>query len=218
MPGRWRRCQAGLFGLLLCVGVGAGVAADLKPLQVRYLGLHSKEAKVTVDRRSYRLSPGETVKDRLMLISATRAEAVFAIDGAVYRYPKGHKRGEPLPDELVLKRDVVGMFEVVGAINGAPVPFLVDTGATFITITDAHARKLGLKYSKRVVIDIHTASRVEKAYLIELGSVRVGGIVRFGVPAVVMKGPEPRVPLLGNSFLGTLAISQKDDYMLLRSE
>jgi predicted aspartyl protease len=44
------------------------------------------------------------------------------------------------------------MFDVARAINGAPVLFLVDTGATLVTLSAAPAKRLKLKYSKKRVI------------------------------------------------------------------
>ena len=204
-----------LIAVVFFAFVQFSVAKDELP-EIRYLGLHSKQAKVSVNRRSYKLSVGETIKGGVTLISATKAEAVLRVNDEVYRYVRGRKSGESLPSEIVLKRDSVGMFDVRGAVNGASVVFLVDTGATFVTLSGATAKRLKLKYSKRRVIELQTASRVEKAYLVKLDSVRVGGIVRLDVAAVITKGAHPSSPLLGNSFLSSIHIGQKDQYMLMR--
>ena len=211
----WYGGAAAVVSLWLLVG--AALAQSELP-EVRFLGMHSSQAKLSVNRRSYTLSPGETIKGRLTLISATRSEVIVGIDEQVLRYAKGAKRGEVLPREMILERDSIGMFETVGAINGVPTPFLIDTGATFVSMSASHAKRMRLKYSKKRPISIQTASKVEKAFLITLDSVRLGGIVRFDVPAVVMPGTQPDVPLLGNSFLGSLSISQKNEYLLLSDE
>ena len=44
------------------------------------------------------------------------------------------------------------MFDVAGAINGAPVLFLVDTGATLVILSAATAKRRKLKYSTKRVI------------------------------------------------------------------
>ena len=77
------------------------------------------------------------------------------------------------------------MFDVAGAINGAPVLFLVDTGATLVTLRAATAKRLKLKYSKK---------------------------------RVITKGAHPSNSLLGNSFLSSVHVGQKDKYMLLRED
>lgn len=211
------------FGLPLWLGVLAALAADAalaaeKALEIRYLGLHAEQAKLSVDRRSYRLRPGEVLKDRVRLISATRGEAVVQVDDGVYRLVKGRRRGERLPSEISLKRDAYGTFATPGAVNGEPVEFLVDTGATFVTLSSVTAKNLGIKYSRKRTVKLETASGVEKAYLTRLASVRVGGIARLEVAAVIIKGSKPSQPLLGNSFLQTLVITQKDERMLLADE
>ena len=94
--------------------------------------------------------------------------------------------------------------------------FLIDTGVTLITLSAATAKLLKLKYSKKRVIPIQTASRIEKAYRVIFDSVRVAGIVRLDVAGVITKGSQPPTPLLGTSFLSTIHVGQKDKYMLLR--
>jgi len=54
-------------------------------------------------------------------------------------------RSENGPVEVVLERNAYGHYVATGAINGQPVEFLVDTGATYIGISAAVARRLKLK-------------------------------------------------------------------------
>ena len=109
----------------------------------------------------------------------------------------------------------MGRFATEGAINGRPTVFVVDTGATDIVLSSDRARKLGVKYKKSDRIKITTASRVETAYLTRLQSIRIGGIVRLNVRAIITKGKHPTIVLLGMSFLSGLEITQNGNEMIL---
>jgi len=103
--------------------------------------------------------------------------------------------------ELVLKAGSHGHFTVEAAVNGTPVTFLVDTGASAIYLTPDDAVRLGwtpqqLTYSERYA----TASGVVHAAPVTLRSLRVGQLELYDLPASV--GEEPSsVSLLGMSFL-----------------
>ena len=104
-----------IAGLVL---VGVAGAAD-KKIDVRYFGLHPKQAKVSVNRRSFTLAMGETAKGQVTLISVTKREAILRIKDDTFRYAKGQKSGARLPTEIMHTRDSTGMFGVSGAVNGA---------------------------------------------------------------------------------------------------
>ena len=103
--------------------------------------------------------------------------------------------------ELVLKAGSHGHFTVKAAVNGTPVTFLVDTGASAIYLTPDDAARLGwtpqqLTYSERYA----TASGVVHAAPVTLRSLRIGQLELYDLPASV--GEEPSsVSLLGMSFL-----------------
>ena len=65
--------------------VAGPLGAAEKKLDIRYLGLHSRQAKVTVNRRSYTRRAGESGKGQVTLISATKHEAILRVDIDVYR-------------------------------------------------------------------------------------------------------------------------------------
>ena len=51
------------------------------------------------------------------------------------------------PGEMVVSRDEDGGFYVMGQVNGQPVRFLVDTGASDVVLSPADARRLGVDLS-----------------------------------------------------------------------
>ena len=197
---------AGLW--LVCQTV---VAAD-EP-KVRFVGMHGEKAKLSVNRRAYLLKPGDVVKDRVVLMSATKTYAIVRIDGVNHLYKRGAKTRKTLPSDIVLSRDNSGMFSASGAINGKSVTFIVDTGATYVTLSSKQARQLKLRYKKDYPVKLLTASGTEKGHLTILESVRLGGIVQLGVEAVVLQGNFPDVILLGSSFLHRTRIIQTEAFM-----
>lgn len=108
------------------------------------------------------------------------------------------------PSAAVLK-GADGHFWAEGQVNGEPVRFLVDTGATAVALTPADAERLGfrpqdLNYSHRVT----TAGGRSRAAAVTLSSVSVSGARLDDVRALVIeKGLD--TSLLGMSYLGRLA-------------
>ena len=109
-------------------------------------------------------------------------------------------------------------FHVDAMVNGRPVSFLVDTGASVIAIDRDVARRLGidpdrLVYSSR----IRTANGVAQAADVTLDTVRIGDIERRNVRAVVTEGSGIGTSLLGMSFLGTLGSFEfRGDRLIMR--
>ena len=90
-------------------------------------------------------------------------------------------------------------------MNGTPITFMVDTGASSIYLTPDDAARLGwtpprLTYSERY----STASGVVHAAPVTLRSLRVGQLELYDLPASVGQQPSS-VSLLGMSFLKRFA-------------
>jgi aspartyl protease family protein len=97
-------------------------------------------------------------------------------------------------------------FHVDGSIDGAPVTFMVDTGASMIALDTATAERLGIDTGGLAYrADIMTANGVARAAMVRLDEVRVGGIERRNVQAAITEGRLlGGTVLLGMSFLNTL--------------
>jgi len=120
---------------------------------------------------------------------------------------------------VTIPRDDNGMYSTTGAINGQSVYFLVDTGASVVTMNAAQARSLGIdvKATGQPVM-VNTASSVERAYHVTLDTVSVGGIQLHNIGAVVMTGAQPPNILLGLTFLGNLEIQHEANVMKLKQK
>jgi aspartyl protease family protein len=119
--------------------------------------------------------------------------------------------------ELVLGKDADGGFSVVGQVNGQPVTFAVDTGASDIVLSPADARRLGVDPSK---LDFsrhfETANGVGDGAAYTAQSLAVGPIHLSAVPMSVNRAPMTS-SLLGMAFLRRLqSFEVKDDRLYLR--
>lgn len=90
-------------------------------------------------------------------------------------------------------------------INDVSVDGIVDTGATFVSMSGATARKMNIAYENGRAVAMMTANGSKAARMVSLPSVRVGNIVLYDVPAAVSEGEMPL--LLGMSFLGRLNVN-----------
>ncbi len=105
---------------------------------------------------------------------------------------------------FVVAADAQGHFFVDAAVNGAPVRFLVDTGASTVALTPVDARAAGLAAEgSGETLTISTAHGTASASRASLRTLRLGQLELEDVSAVVMDGSLP-VSLLGMSFLSRL--------------
>jgi aspartyl protease family protein len=116
--------------------------------------------------------------------------------------------------ELTLVRNRAGHYVADGEINGRPVTFLLDTGATSVALPTALARELGLK--RGAAITLQTANGAAVGYQTRLDSVRLGPIEMRDVGALVADGMDADTVLLGMNFLKRLELTQRDDRLTLR--
>jgi len=114
---------------------------------------------------------------------------------------------------VVLEQDRNGHYEAQGTINGQPVTFLVDTGATDVSMPESAARALGLEFGPRVTV--MTAAGPAGAWMTRLDEVTVGGIRRENVRATITAGNFDGI-LLGMSFLKHYSLQQQDGRLVIR--
>ncbi len=107
-----------------------------------------------------------------------------------------------------------GHFIAEGQINGGPIRFLVDTGATAIAIPSSDAVRLRIDYRNGRRVTTQTAGGPTTAYLVTLDSVRVGGIELQNVEAIVIEQGLP-IALLGNTFLNRMEMRREGQTMTL---
>ena len=195
----------------------------LAGMDVRVVGLFSDRAVLLVEGRQHVLRVGQTSPEGVKLVLANSESAVLLIDGEeVTARLDGRvsaRKRTATVKEVQVWRDTTGMYTTVGSIDGLPVSFLIDTGATQVAMNASQARRLGIDYHVTGnPAEVTTASGVERAWMVTLDSVKVGDLEVRNVSAVVLEGKQPKVTLLGMSYLGRMEISNDGRLMTLRQK
>lgn len=116
--------------------------------------------------------------------------------------------------EVVLQRNKFGHYVTSGEINGLPVTFMLDTGATGVAIPGTVAQRLRLKRGR--ALQTRTANGVATSYSTTLERVSVGGIELTDVWAGITPGLQGDQVLLGMTFLKHIEFTQRGDTLILR--
>jgi aspartyl protease family protein len=115
---------------------------------------------------------------------------------------------EPVPARgpVVLEADASGHYLVDASVDGRPVRFVVDTGATRVALSAETARRIGLAVDRSAFTALtRTANGTVAAAPVVISEVRVGGARIADVDALVLPEGALDVDLLGMSFLSRLA-------------
>ena len=153
------------------------------------------------------------------VIAVERGQATVEIDGTrrVLMIGQHYRAAAAASDResVTLAADTRGHFFSDGAINGNPVRFLVDTGATTVALPASEAVRLGIDYRKGQLGHSNTAGGVVPIYSVMLDRVRLGAIELTGVEAAVIE-QGLSVALLGMSFLNRVEMFRSGDSMTLK--
>lgn len=203
-----------IVAVLICLFPATGWTAE-----VSVIGGYPGKAVVVIDGGAPRtLSVGQTVAG-VKLLSADRESATFEIDGQKKTLKVGPHQGGPASasseQSATLSADAQGHFVVDGQINGGSVRFLVDTGATTVSLSASDAKRLGIDYRKGQPGLMGTANGAAMAYRVRLDAVRVGDIVVNNVDAAVLEGSQMPFVLLGMSFLNRMEMKRLGQTMVL---
>ena len=110
--------------------------------------------------------------------------------------PRAERRGRaqrgaatrPSGNEIVLPAGRNGHFRAIGQINGRSIEFMVDTGASVVSLGHVEADRLGLDYRSGAPGMARTANGVVPMRTIVLNSVRIGDVEVANVEAAVHPG------------------------------
>lgn len=99
-----------------------------------------------------------------------------------------------------------GHYYLKAQVNGRSVPFLVDTGASYVTLNYRDARKVGLTLPRSAFRHaVSTANGSARVAAVRLRSIRYKSLhVKDVVALVTQRGAMKGMNLLGNSFLSRL--------------
>ncbi len=121
--------------------------------------------------------------------------------------------------EVTIARGQGSAYVARVAINGArAVPMLVDTGATALALTDADARRAGIKVDELdFSVPVQTANGQAMTASTTVESVAVGPIVERNVRALIARPGALSSSLLGHTFLDRLeSYEVRNGRMVLR--
>jgi len=115
---------------------------------------------------------------------------------------------------VAIARDRDGHFRVEGAVNGQPVMFLVDTGASMVGVTEPLAERAGLDGGEPV--RFRTANGERDGRMVVAEQVRVASLVVSGLRVGTgYTGSTDRDALLGQNFLRQFDVEIRGDRMLI---
>lgn len=117
--------------------------------------------------------------------------------------------------EVRLEQNRAGHYVTTGTINGKEVVFLVDTGATDVSIPAHLANYLNLTPGRRAYAQ--TANGVVTIAETSINQISIGDIQLTNVDANLNPGMTDDKILLGMSFLRQLEFTQRGNALLLRT-
>lgn len=178
--------------------------------QVNVVGLFNGKAVVMINHaKPQTLSVGQT-SGEVKLIASDSQTATFQIEGKRKVLSMGQaasvggSSANSGSASVTLYANGGGHHVGEAIINGVPLKYVVDTGATTVAMNSGDAKYAGIDYTKGEPMRASTASGISTAYRVTLNSVKLGGITLNNVEAAVIEGGFPEVVLLGNSVLTRL--------------
>lgn len=204
-----------VFGICLILMVPRVHAVD-----VGLAGLFPGKALLTIGGGPPRIvAVGVTTPEGVKVVSTDGETATLEVGGTKRVLRVGQNvAAQPSTSgsqKVVLTADSAGHFLTSGNINGTTVRFLVDTGASMVSLGASDARRIGIDASKGEQAITSTANGQAVVTRVKLDSLRVGEITMNNVDALVHQQDMP-FALLGMSFLNRMEMQREGDTMTLK--
>ncbi len=120
-----------------------------------------------------------------------------------------------MPSVMTIPVDQDGHFRLRGFINNQPVMFLVDTGATYISVSEDFARRANLQGGS--LAKLNTANGARAGRLVKGVTVIVGSVSVAAATVAVGTAGQGSEVLLGQSFLRNFDVTMNDRQMVIRT-
>lgn len=203
-----------------CVLTLALLAGSANAQLVNFSGRMGERALLVINGTPRTLAIGVTASGvKLIAVNANEAtvemagqRATLQLGGSPVNLGAVNSAGGG--SQIVLTAGSGGHFVTGGSINGRAVRFLVDTGATMVSLGQADADRLGLKYMNGERGLVSTANGQVPVHRASIDVLRVGDVQVYNVDALVMPMQMDMV-LLGNSFLTRFQMKRDGDVMRL---
>jgi len=184
--------------------------------QVNVVGLFSNKAVVIINGgKPKTLSVGQT-SDGVKLLAADSKTATLQIEGKTQQLGMGQaasvggNNANAGVASVTLYANTEGHFISECYVNGAPLKFLLDTGATTVALNSGDAKFAKIDYKRGEPIQVSTANGIAMAYRVSIATLKIGAVTLNQVEASVIEGGSPSVVLLGMSALNRLDMKRQD--------
>ncbi len=185
--------MAALLALLMCFGGAMLSRSDSRPSRlardlVIWLGL------------ILLLVAGYSLRDKIGFGGSSRPEPPGRSSSLVPVPPSS-----PTKASIRIRKRHDGRFGTRARVDGAPVQFLIDPGATTVMLTSADARAAGIRVSDAdYTTAIATAGGVTKAASVRVKSIAIGPVTISNIEALVAQPGSLSESLLGMNFIQRL--------------
>ncbi len=198
-----------------CLLLSSALAAQ----EVGLAGIIGSKALLKINGGAPRAVPAGATVDGVKVVSVQGDQVVVEINGRKRPLKVGQNAvgvaASSDSDRLVLQADGQGHFFTTGTINGVSVRFLVDTGASMISLGASDARRMGLDFNRGQKGISQTANGQVMVSKVQLDNVRIGGMTLHQVDAVIHQTDLP-IALLGMSVLNRMEMQRDGSTMTLK--
>ena len=133
----------------------------------------------------------------VLALQAERSDAALELNSRPALSVSGRETIVPLASD--------GHFWIEAEVNGQPIEFLVDTGATFTGVGRGDAAALGIRPDPgRAPLELQTANGVITARLGRIDSLRFGNIEVRGLEVAVPQETDDEIRVIGMNLLSRL--------------
>ena len=214
-----------IFCKVLCLVLMAFVQHATADTQVNVVGLFSNKALLMINGSGpHSLKAGQT-KNGVKLISANSSAATLLIEGnrQVLGMGQAASVGASNSDAsesgvntpVHLYADSAGHFFGNLTINGASLKYVVDSGATSVTLNSGDAKYAKIDYTIGQKVSMATANGVVSAHRVTLNTLKIGTIILNNIEATIIEGGSPPFVLLGMTAQNRLDIKRENSTMTL---
>jgi aspartyl protease family protein len=158
-----------------------------------------------------RMPIGQTIKMALLWVAIFGAAFVlflFRNEGRVIwaraKVDMGVQSAQVAGSTMRIRKSDDAHFHVRAEVNGKPVDFLIDSGATTTTLSQASAMDAGVEPSGGFPVVIETANGTVEARRARIATLVIGSIRQDDAPALIGNEELGETNLLGMSFLSSL--------------
>lgn len=185
--------------------------------EVAVVGIFPGKAVLVVDGDGPFTVPVGVRHGPVRVVSVDDGGAVVEVDGRRVSLALGAapvRREASAAARVVLVPDARGHYVAQGTVNGAAVRFLVDTGATAVTLSTQLARRIGVRDDQGQPVVVLTANGRVIARRVRLDRVSLGEVTLHQVDGIVQDGLG-ELALLGMSFLSRTDLRREGDQLVL---